>query len=203
MTDSSRLDRLRLPFSFDPVRLAAALAALERTDWIEHFVKQNYDGRWSVIPLRAPAGSEHQHPIMQISATPGVTDFIDMPALDEAPYLREVLHSLGFPLNAARLMRLDPGSVIKTHCDPDLAFEDGIVRLHIAICTNARVTFLLNGTPVAMQPGECWYLRLSDPHSVSNEGDTPRVHLVIDAPVTAGLEAVFARARQLTASQAS
>jgi hypothetical protein len=32
-----------------------------------------------------------------------------------------------------------------------------------------------------MAPGEGWYLRLSDPHTVANRGDTDRVHLVIDA----------------------
>jgi hypothetical protein len=32
-----------------------------------------------------------------------------------------------------------------------------------------------------MAPGSAWYLRLSDPHSVSNNGAADRVHLVIDA----------------------
>jgi hypothetical protein len=32
-----------------------------------------------------------------------------------------------------------------------------------------------------MAPGSAWYLRLSDPHCVSNMGSTDRVHLVIDA----------------------
>jgi hypothetical protein len=31
-----------------------------------------------------------------------------------------------------------------------------------------------------MAPGECWYLRLSDPHRVANRGETDRIHLVID-----------------------
>ena len=34
-----------------------------------------------------------------------------------------------------------------------------------------------------MREGECWYLRLSEPHRVINDGDTDRVHLVIDAIV--------------------
>jgi hypothetical protein len=34
-----------------------------------------------------------------------------------------------------------------------------------------------------MKEGECWYLRLSDPHSVSNKGNKDRIHLVIDIEV--------------------
>jgi hypothetical protein len=40
---------------------------------------------------------------------------------------------------------------------------------------------------VVMAPGEAWYLRLSDPHSVANRGTTDRVHLVIDCVVDAWL----------------
>jgi quercetin dioxygenase-like cupin family protein len=194
-------DRLRLPLAFDPVRLESSLEQLEAVEWTGHFVTGNYEGRWSVIPLRAPAGTEHQHPILQITSNPGTTAFVDTPAVDRAPYLREVLAALGGPLGAARLMRLDPGSIIKTHTDPDLAFEDGWARLHIPIRTNPQVSFLLNGEAVVMQPGECWYLRLSDPHSVRNDGAAPRVHLVIDAPVGAALEALFAQAREAAAGE--
>lgn len=175
-------DRIKLPFGFDPVRLGAALAALESEDWIDHFVTRNYEGRWAVIALRAPAGTETQHPILQVVSHPGQTAFADTTALDRAPYLRQVLGELGFPLGAARLMTLDPGSAILPHRDADLDAASGWARLHIPIRTNPDVEFLLNDQPVVMRPGECWYLRLSDPHSVRNGGTEPRVHLVIDAP---------------------
>ena len=31
-----------------------------------------------------------------------------------------------------------------------------------------------------MKPGECWYMRLTDPHKVINNGSTERVNLTID-----------------------
>lgn len=31
-----------------------------------------------------------------------------------------------------------------------------------------------------MNPGECWYLRLTDPHKVVNDGNTERLNLTID-----------------------
>jgi hypothetical protein len=54
-------DRLRLPLSFDPDRLAGDLDALSSVDWIAHFVKQNDDGDWSVIPLRGVAGGRTRY----------------------------------------------------------------------------------------------------------------------------------------------
>jgi hypothetical protein len=69
--------------------------------------------------------------------------------------------------------------MIKEHRDHDLAAEHGAARLHIPIVTNPAVDFVLNGRRVVMAAGECWYLRLSDPHSVDN-GGADRIHLVID-----------------------
>lgn len=60
-------DRLRLPLEFDPARLAADLATLSAGGWIAHFVTQNYDGDWSVIPLRGPAGARHPVRLMRLS----------------------------------------------------------------------------------------------------------------------------------------
>jgi len=82
-----------------------------------------------------------------------------------------------------RLMRLTPGSVIKPHYDHNLAAEWGAARVHVPITTNPDVEYLLNGTPLAMTPGETWYLRLADEHAVANRGTTDRVHLVIDCIV--------------------
>ena len=49
-------DRLRLPFCFDPALLARDLASLSSDAWLRHYVRQNYEGDWSVIALRGPAG---------------------------------------------------------------------------------------------------------------------------------------------------
>lgn len=184
-------DRLRLPLDFDPERLEADMAALS-AGWIEHFVPQNYDGDWSAIPLRGPAGASH--PIQMINPRPGCTEFTDAPALAASPYFRAVLRNFACPLQTVRLMRLTPGSRIKEHRDHELAFEEGSVRIHIPVRTNAEVDFRLNGTRCAMPAGSAWYLRLSDPHSVTNRGASDRVHMVIDATVNGWMEALFERA---------
>ena len=174
-------NQIKLPLTFDPALLKRDLSLIRDCDWIEHFVTQNYQGQWSVVPLRGQSGAEH--PVMMIYSDPTCTDFSDTPFLDTCNYLKEVLASFKTDLHSVRLMKLSAGSVIKEHRDHDLSYEDGTIRLHIPITTNADVEFYLDNERVVMEEGECWYLRLSEPHRLVNRGNTDRVHLVIDATV--------------------
>lgn len=186
-------DRLKLPLSFDAARLRADLAALAAsTDWIAHFVTQNYDGDWSVIPLRSAAGATH--PVMMIYSDPGATAFEDTPFLAPCPYFRDVIAAFPFEPTSVRLMKLAPGSVIKTHSDEDLDATSPLVRFHVPVVTNAEVDFRLNGRRVVMEAGSAWYLKLTDPHSVANLGTEDRVHLVIDGWVNDWVRGLFVEA---------
>jgi hypothetical protein len=178
-------DRVRLPLPIDAAALAADLAKYGPGDWTRHYVRQNYEGDWSALPLRAPAGESH--PIRLIYPDPGATAFADTKLLDRAPYFRTVLGLFQAPLRTVRLMRLTSGSVINTHEDSGLDPEGGMARIHIPILTGPEVEFLLNGKPVTMIPGSAWYLRLSDPHSAANRGAGDRVHLVVDCWTNAWL----------------
>lgn len=180
---------MKLNLRFDPQLLQEDLKRLQASDWIGHFVRQNYVGDWDVIALRGPATATH--PVMTIYSDPTCTEFADTPVLETVPCFRRVLDSFQCPLLAVRLMRLSPGSRIKKHTDHHLAIEDGVARLHIPVVTNDEVDFQLNGTRVVMKEGETWYLRLSDPHSVENGGQTDRVHLVLDVQANAWLKGVL------------
>ena len=170
---------------FDPARLLADLDQLRDVAWLRHFVEENYQGEWGVIPLRAPAGATH--PVMMMYPAPDAEAFEDAPLLAQTPYIREILRGFECELQCVRLMRLTPGSAIREHRDHNLAAELDAIRLHTPVITNPGVDFRLNGTRVVMEPGSLWYLRLSDPHSVRNDGDGDRVHLVIDARPNAWL----------------
>ena len=182
-------DRIRLPLDFDAAAMQADLRRLDDRAWIPHFVRQNYDGNWTVLPLRSTATATH--PVQMIYSDPTCDTFVDTPLLAVCPAMATALAKFACPLLSVRLMRLGAGSVIKTHSDLDLDVEHGRVRLHVPIVTNDRVDFRLNGERVTLGEGECWYLRLSDPHSVTNAGDTDRVHLVIDAIVNDWLMALM------------
>jgi quercetin dioxygenase-like cupin family protein len=129
--------------------------------------------------LRGKAGA--RHPVMMIYSDPTATSFEDTPMLQACPYFRKVLDAFECPLRAVRLMRLTPGSRIKEHADLELSVEEGTARIHIPVVTNPGVEFYLNGSRIVMAAGSAWYLRLSDPHRVHNNGDGDRVHMVIDA----------------------
>ena len=53
-------------------------------------------------------------------------------------------------------------------------------RHHIAIETNPDVLFFVNKEPKNMAVGECWEINNSKLHAVENNGDTERIHLLID-----------------------
>jgi hypothetical protein len=174
-------DRVRLPLDFDPDRLKEDLDRFEGEQWVRHTARQNYQGQWSILPLRAAAGETH--PLRLVNVDPTATHFADTAWLDRAPYFRAAIERFQCPLRNVRLMRLAAGSEILSHSDLDLDVESGRARLHVPITTNDKVEFRVNGRPVALEPGSCWYLKLTDPHEAANRGDTDRVHLVIDSEV--------------------
>jgi hypothetical protein len=171
-------DCIRLPLAFDAARLAADVAGFGEGEWIRHFVRGNYEGSWSVIPLGAVGGETH--PDGATGAGSQAEGFVGTPYLRRAPAVRGVLAGFDCPLRAARLMRLTPGSRILEHKDFDADTASGTARLHLPVTTNDGVEFLLNRRRVPMLAGELWYLRMSDPFAVANRGATDRVHLVMD-----------------------
>jgi hypothetical protein len=185
-------DRLRLPLAFPVEGLLDDLRSLPPGSWVDHFVPSNYEGVWRILPLRGPAGETH--PIRMATAHPGQRGFADTPFLTRSPAFRDALARFQCGLHSVRVMSLGPGSFIREHRDPDLDGAGGVVRLHVPLLTHPAVRFLLNGLPVPLATGECWFLRLSDPHSVENPGPTERIHLVIDAELNPWLRSMLAMA---------
>ncbi|HEU0135520.1 MAG TPA: aspartyl/asparaginyl beta-hydroxylase domain-containing protein [Allosphingosinicella sp.] len=185
-------DRVRLPLAFDPSPLAAEVASIPAEDWTGQPFTQNYEGGWDVVPLRSKAGETHR--LRLIYADPTAATFVPTAWLEAMPAFQSVLDRFECPLRSVRLMRLAPGSRILEHSD-DLDAESGTLRLHVPVSTNPAVQFRLGGSPVAMTPGSVWYLRLSEPHSAANDGDTARVHLVLDAEMNRWLERMLRKGK--------
>jgi hypothetical protein len=183
-------DRLRLGIRFDAGVMAAEAAALPAGAWIPHFNKMVHEGEWCGVSLRGPGGDARR-------IYPDPTDsqpVADTPALAACPEVARSLAALACPVRMARFLSLGPGSQIHPHNDEGLGFDAGSVRLHVPLQSTPEVTFELDGTPVPMAPGECWYLDLRRPHAAANRSASRRVHLVIDCRVDEWLTGVFADA---------
>jgi hypothetical protein len=154
---------------------------------VPHFNDRIYEGEWSGVALRSVGG----RPATLYPDPTATGAFADTELLGRCPYYREMLESFRCPTTAVRLLRLKAGSNIREHRDYKLGYEDGEVRLHVPIVTSPDVTFYLDGRPVPMQVGECWYVNVNLPHRVDNRSRTDRIHLVIDCVVNDWLAAFF------------
>ncbi len=101
------------------------------------------------------------------------------PHLANCPYHRQVMSSFGEVLARSRLMKLAAGCEVGLHVDFNYHWHTR-VRMHIPIVTNPEVRFLCGDRTVHMAPGQCWLFDNWRPHNVVNDGDTDRVHLVVD-----------------------
>lgn len=185
-----RLRCLRLPFTCDLDALRADLAAVAPQGWHPHFNRQYYAGDWSGIALRAQA-----HGRSPLYADPSCGEFLDTEELRRCRYVPQFLAQLECEIESVRFLKLAAGAEIREHRDAGLRFEDGVLRLHVPVHTNADVEFVLGGEAVRLAEGECWYLNFDLPHRIVNRGAGDRVHLVIDARVNAWVETLFSRLR--------
>lgn len=180
------LSILKFPFDFDAALLKNDLKNFAPEDWTAHFNTQYYEGDWSGIALRA-AKDAH----VELYPDPTASAYEDTEMLARCAYIPEVLAAFRCEIESARLLRLTVGSNIREHRDYKLGFEDGFVRIHIPMQTNAQVEFYLGGESLKMNEGEAWYLNFNLPHSVKNGGAQDRIHLVIDCILNEWLRGFF------------
>ena len=167
---------LKLPLHFDAEKLRHDLAILLEGKWIPHFNTRDYQGNWKVIPLYAFNGDEKN--IFAFGEDQSTIK--PTPLLEDCLYFQQVINTFHCPILSARILKLGAGSEINPHRDHLAGYEYDFFRLHIPIQTNDEVRFILDGELLHMLAGECWYTNVHYVHSVSNHGNTDRVHLVID-----------------------
>ncbi|WP_220092308.1 aspartyl/asparaginyl beta-hydroxylase domain-containing protein [Aequorivita sp. CIP111184] len=165
-----------MPFQFSEEKLLCDLEVCKKYNFTSHFNKNDYSGEWTSIALHSQNGE-----IDNIFALPQQDQkFKDTQLLKKCTYFKEIIDSFKCEKESIRLLNLKPGSIIKEHTDYNLGYEDGVFRIHIPITTNERVHFFIDSDEVKMLPGTCWYGNFNLSHSVCNEGNTDRIHLVMD-----------------------
>lgn len=171
-------DRIKLPFNFNVEKMLKEFEAL-KLGGFEYY---------NVIPLRSPAHlvdtSLPFPPPAEDYADGSWCDWLNTVELEKSPYLKSIVEKFQekTTVTLVRLLRLAPNSVVKEHRDVTLGLEveKSVIRLTVPILNKENIEFYLNDSLVNMKPGECWYMRLTDPHRVINNGATERVNLTID-----------------------
>jgi quercetin dioxygenase-like cupin family protein len=169
---------VKLPFTFDVAQLQAELAQIPAEAWKGHYNHKEYEGDWAVAPLRSVAG--HPDVVYAVLGAAQAGFYQNTIYLEQSPTMRSVIEQMKSPVGCVRLMRLGPGAKILEHSDNMGSDKFREYRLHVPIVTNPDVKFMVDGQRVNMQPGELWYADFEKKHRVDNDGDTERVHLVID-----------------------
>lgn len=181
------LKYLRLPFFFDKDLMKKEVELLTTSLWLPHYQVKHYEGNWSAIPLRNIDGNNENIFVSEdIERVYKNTEL-----LNKTPYLEEILNTFKCPLLSVRLLKLNAGSKIKEHKDRDLNYEKGEIRIHIPVTTHQDVQFILDNELVFLNEGECWYMNFNLPHSISNNSNIDRIHLVIDAEVNDWIRDLF------------
>lgn len=135
---------------------------------------------WSTIPLRTLNGwlGEKGNQLRRLKRG---MKFKWTEAIQHMPYLRSYLRSLGTRIYLVRMMCLEAGGKIHPHTD-GFAFRDRekMLRCHIPLVTHRNVKFVVANKTYYLSPGHLWFTRVDKTHSVTNDSDVDRVHLVVD-----------------------
>lgn len=155
-------------------------------DWLMHFNTSYFDGEWKGINLISSS-------INRASLAPDKTNDVSHSNYDWGliPYTKALLEKFKCRIISARYLKLKPGSIIKTHVDPDIGYWNNLVRIHLPIYTNASTWFTINDVKLQMSINKTWYADFSKPHSVINEGATERIHMILDLEVNTWVRDLF------------
>jgi len=125
------------------------------------------------------------------------TSLLDKPVMKP---ISKIISRLPCEFERIRFLKLAAGKSLRKHTDnidEDIE-KKKIVRLHIPIRTNQDVVFTMYedkedkvGQKLNLKTGHYYYLDVTKPHSVSNDSDIDRYHLVVDCFINNELEEIL------------
>ena len=158
---------IQLPVRFDAERLAYEIGQFTESEWNAHPL--NYAGN-SALRLITVNGE----------ANDAVTgEMMPTPYLQRCEYVQQVLSAFDSVWSRSRFMRLQPGAVVPPHCDINYHWINR-TRVHIPVITHPDVHFICDGQQVHMAAGEAWIFDNWRQHTVKNNSNITRIHLVAD-----------------------
>ena len=79
----------------------------------------------------------------------------------------------------AVFIKLPPLKNVDKHKDVG-SYLESVRRNHIPIATNNKVSFIIDGERQFMDIGEVWEVNNNKTHQVWNDGETDRIHFLVD-----------------------
>jgi hypothetical protein len=176
---------VRLPRTYDVALLQRDLNTLQEVRRAPQ-PGPYHKGEWTGIALYSMGGRQSTFP-----SAAGTDHYQETEQLQRAPYFKQILDDLKCPKEVVRILFLPPGGHIKDHFDFHTSFQFGLLRLHIPIVTNPDVAFFIDGQRMSWNAGELWYGDFSKVHSVKNDSQVVRVHMVIDVQINEFVLSLF------------
>lgn len=87
------------------------------------------------------------------------------------------------------LIKLPPHKQVYRHVDAGFYLKH-VRRMHVPILSHPDVLFHVGDESINMKEGECYEIDNTKPHSVDNNSDVPRVHLLVDVIPNTYLETI-------------
>lgn len=148
----------QLHVAFDPDPLLCEIERLGKQPWVEH-----------------PLGNLHSIPLVRIVDNKACWCSV----IDALPKLRALLHTWKAPIGDSRVSILEPGAAVKKHVDVDYYWKHRL-RVHLVLKTNPAALFGCGEEVLSLPTGQIWVSNNWAPHWIANNGDTNRIHIVID-----------------------
>ena len=181
MTRTARFERVATDLNVEPIR--ARLEAMPHL-WDEITARQEYSGSAHIdTQCIYPRGPYKFTPYYYMFHT-GAYDYPVMDTLADVlvPILRPLLTDVlkVDELGRVLIVKLKPGGVVTPHVDEG-TYADHYARFHVAVTGSDKATLTAGGETHHIEPGEAWWFDHKVEHSARNDGDTDRIHIIIDA----------------------
>ncbi|MBC7713037.1 MAG: aspartyl/asparaginyl beta-hydroxylase domain-containing protein [Rhizobacter sp.] len=140
------------------------------------------DGSVKIIPLISPGGKNKN-----LQGFSNGENFVETKILEHCPEIKKFLESLPGKKFSCRISILEGSSEIHPHRDFFRSIEFGVVRLHLPLQTDKRITFSFGNKNYFLDKGFLHFVDISQVHHLNNPTKIKRIHLIIDLEVTVEL----------------
>lgn len=180
-------------FRAPPHKLSGTLFAIGQVDVsdILALLQTKTDAEWQENAMRQQNFTVHRHTeslVLKWCANSSADTPVETTA-HYAPFepllqpiLQQIHRAYGYQkpiIRKAMFAKLKAGGQIPDHCDGAVALRM-VHRIHIPIITNESVHFFINDIDHQMMVGEIVEIDNTRFHSVRNDSNVDRIHLIID-----------------------